>query len=217
MCVTRPAEQRPHFPNEVAAMTEAPRILTLDLASRFGWAFGVAGCTPVSGSRYFTRNGKAPKDGPISNGAKFWNAMRFISSVIDEYGPTTIVCETPIAPSSKQGQTSTAAFEILYGLPAAVRGMAYGLNVYDWQYATPSTVRKHFIGNGGLKGEEAKPIVFRKCMALGWILPTDEDLSHDRSDALAIWSWAEAKLAPKLAQPVDDLFLKVASRRRAST
>ncbi len=198
-------------------MTEAPRILTLDLASRFGWAFGVAGCMPVSGSQYFTRNGKAPKDGPISNGAKFWNAMRWGSWAIEEFKPTNIVCETPIAPSSKQGQTSAAAFEILHGLPAAVRGMAYGLGVYDWEYATPSTVRKHFIGKGGMKGEEAKPIVFRKCIALGWILPTDEDLSHDRSDALAIWSWAEAKLAPKLAQPVDDLFLKAASRKRAST
>lgn len=197
-------------------MTLAPRILSLDLASRFGWAFGAAGEKPVSGSRYFTRNGDAPKGGPISNGAKFWNAMRFISEIVEEMKPTDIVCEMPIAPSSKQGQTSTAAFEILYGLPAAIRGMAYGLGVFNWEYATPSTVRKHFIGNGGLKGEEAKPIVFRKCIALGWILPTDEDLSHDRSDALAIWSWAEAKLAPKLSQPVDDLFLKATSKRRTA-
>ncbi|MEF3129118.1 hypothetical protein [Rhizobium leguminosarum] len=196
-------------------MSDAPRILTLDLASRFGWTFGVAGGKPVSGSRYFTRDGGPPKGGPISNGAKFWNAMRFISGAIEDYRPTNIVCEMPIAPSSKQGQTSTAAFEILYGLPAAVRGMAYGLGVYEWEYATPSTVRKHFIGNGGMKGEDAKPIVFRKCLALGWISADDEDLSHDRSDALAIWSWAEAKLAPKLAQPVDDLFLKAASKKRS--
>ena len=196
-------------------MTEAPRILSLDLASRFGWAFGPDGEVPVSGSRYFTRDGNAPKGGPVSNGAKFWHAMRFAVEVVEKYRPTHIVCEQPIAPSSKQGHTSSDAFEILYGLPAAVRGMLYGLKVYEWTYATPSTVRKHFIGKGGLKGEEAKPIVFRKCMALGWILPTDTDLSHDRSDALAIWSWAEARLAPKLAQPVDDLFLKSVSRKRA--
>lgn len=197
-------------------MSEAPRILALDLASRFGWAFGAAGEKPISGSRYFTRTGAAPKGGPVSNGAKFWHAMRFIAGVIEEYGPTDIICEQPIAPSSKQGQTSSAAFETLYGLPAAIRGMAYGLGVYNWEYATPSTIRKHFIGNGGMKGEEAKPIVFRKCVALGWILPTDQDISHDRSDALAIWSWAEAKLAPKLAQPVDDLFLKAAARKRGA-
>ncbi len=197
-------------------MSNAPRILTLDLASRFGWAFGVAGTKPISGSSYFTRDGRSPRGGPISNGAKFWNAMRFASAAVEEHKPTNIVCEMPIAPSSKQGQTSTAAFEILYGLPAAVRGMCYGLGVYEWEYATPSQVRKHFISNGGMKGEEAKPIVFRKCVSLGWISATDEDISHDRSDALAIWSWAEATLAPKLAQPVDDLFIKAASRKRGA-
>jgi len=197
-------------------MLEVPRILTLDLASRFGFGFGAAGTKPVSGSRYFTRNGEAPKGGPISNGAKFWNAMRFISWAVEEFKPTHIVCEMPIAPNSKNGNTSTAAFETLYGLPAAVRGMAYGLEVYEWEYAAVSAVRKHFIGKGGMKGDEAKPIVFRKCVALGWIDPlTETDLSYDRSDALAIWSWAEAKLAPKLAQPVDDLFLKAASKKRA--
>ncbi len=193
--------------------TLAPRILTLDLASRFGFAFGAAGEKPVSGSRYFTKDGRAPKDGSISNGAKFWNAMRFASEVYDLYKPTHVICESPIAPNAKEGQTSTAVFEVLYGLPAAVRGMLFGLGCYDWQYAYASSVRKHFIGSGSKKGEEAKPIVFRKCVALGWIDPnTEDDLSHDRSDALAIWSWAEANLAPKLAQPVDDLFLKARSR-----
>lgn len=191
----------------------APRILCLDLASRFGYSFGVAGQKPVSGSRYFTKDGLAPKGGSISNGAKFWNAMRFAAEVYDLYKPTHVVCEAPIAPNSKTGQTQTTTFEILYGLPAAVRGMLFGLGCYDWQYAYASSVRKHFIGSGSKKGEEAKPIVFRKCVALGWIDPTTEDdLSHDRSDALAIWSWAEAHLAPKLAQPVDDLFLKASSR-----
>lgn len=193
--------------------SRAPRILTLDLASRFGFAFAPAGEKPVSGSRYFTKDGKAPKDGSISNGAKFWNAMRFASEVYELYQPTHVVCEAPIAPNAKTGQTQTNTFEILYGLPAAVRGMLFGLGCYAWEYATPSTVRKHFIGNGGMKGDDAKPIVFRKCVALGWIDPNnDEDLSFDRSDALGIWSWAEAKLAPKFAQPVDDLFLKAKSR-----
>lgn len=195
-------------------MSDAPRILSLDLATRMGWSFGAAGERPISGSRYFTRDGLPPKGGSISNGAKFWNAMRFASEVFELYQPTHVVCEAPIAPNAKSGQTSTTVFEVLYGLPAAVRGMLFGLGCYQWEYATPSTVRKHFIKNGGMKGDEAKPIVFRKCVALGWIDPTTEDdLSFDRSDALAIWSWAEAHLAPKLAQPVDDLLLRANSRR----
>lgn len=203
------------FPSneELCVSSDVPRILSLDLAGRFGLAFGVAGHKPVSGSRYFTRDGSAPKGGAISNGAKFWNAMRFASEVFELYRPTHVVCEAPIAPNAKEGQTQTATFETLYGLPAAVRGMLFGLGCYEWQYAYASSVRKHFIGHGSKKGEDAKPIVFRKCVALGWIDPADDDISHDRSDALAIWSWAEAHLAPKLAQPVDDLFLKANSRR----
>jgi hypothetical protein len=171
------------------ASSNAPRILTLDLASRFGWAFGAAGTKPVSGSRYFTRDGLAPKGGSISNGAKFWNAMRFASEAFDLYKPTIVVCEAPIAPNAKDGQTSASVFEVLYGLPAAVRGMLYGLGCYEWQYAYASQIRKHFIGHGSKKGEDAKPIVFRKCVSLGWIDPnSEEDLSYDRSDALAIWS-----------------------------
>jgi hypothetical protein len=198
---------------EPTVPSDAPRILTLDLASRFGFSFGVAGCKPVSGSRYFTKDGSAPKGGSISNGAKFWNAMRFASEAFELYQPTHVVCEAPIAPNAKEGQTQTSTFETLYGLPAAVRGMLFGLGCYSWEYAYASSVRKHFIGHGSKKGEDAKPIVFRKCVALGWINPADDDVSYDRSDALAIWSWAEAHLAPKLAQPVDDLFLKANSRR----
>lgn len=198
-------------------MEDAPRILALDLATRFGWAFGAAGEEPISGSRYFSRDGRAPKGGPISNGAKFWNGMRFAAEFHEQYAPTHVFCEMPIAPNSqsKQGQTSSAVFEVLYGLPAAVRGMLYGLGCYQWEYASASSVRKHFIGKGGLKGDVAKPLVFEKCLKLGWISAADEDLSHDRSDALAIWSFAETQLAPKFAQPVDDLFLAAASRRRA--
>lgn len=191
-----------------------PKILALDLATRFGWAVGSAGEKPTSGSRFFTRDGRPPKGGAISNGAKFWNVMRFATEIYKQHQPTHVVCEAPIAPNAKSGQTSTDTFEILYGLPAVFRGMLFGLGCFDWSYAHASAVRKHFIGKGNLKGDEAKPLVFRKCVALGWINPVeDEDLSHDRSDALAVWSWAEAKLAPRMAQPVDDLFLRAKRRQ----
>ena len=195
-------------------MDSAPRILAIDCASRFGFAFGVAGEKPVSGSRWFTRTGAAPKGGSISNGAKFWNAMRYASWAAEEYRPTHIFCEAPIAPNAKQGETSSAVFEVLYGLPACLRGMFFGLGRYNFEYAYPNSIRKHFIGKGNLPGPQAKPLVWNKCLALGWISATDEDLSHDRTDALAIWSWAETHIAPKIAQPVDDLFVQAERRKR---
>ena len=112
-----------------------------------------------------------------------------------------------------KGQTTTANVAVEWGLPAVFVAMFFNLGVYHFDDAYPSTIRKHFIGKGNMRSEEAKPAVFRKCVALGWVNPNvDTDLSHDRSDACAGWSWAEAKLAPKLAQPVDDLFLKSRSR-----
>jgi hypothetical protein len=189
-----------------------PRLLTIDCASRFGWCFGVTGEKPQSGSRHFTRDGNPPKGGSISNGAKFYNAMRWAAWAAKEFQPTHVFCEAPIAPNAKQGQTSSSTMTVLYGLPACLQGVFYGLGVYSFDYAYPNSVRSHFIGKGNLPGEKAKPMVWRKCVALGWIDIHDEDISHDRSDACAIWSWAETRIAPKLAQPVDDLFLKANAR-----
>lgn len=193
-------------------MNDVPRILAIDCATRFGWAFGPAGEKPVSGSQYFTRDGKAPKGGSISNGAKFYNAMRWAAWASKEFTPTHVFCEAPIAPNAKQGETSSVVLGVLYGLPACLEGMLYGLGIYHFEYAYPNSVRRNFIGKGNLKGEIAKPMVWRKCIALGWLDINDDDISHDRTDALAIWSWAETKIAPRLAQPVDDLFLKATAR-----
>lgn len=196
-------------------MSEIPRILAIDCATKFGWAFGEAGTKPVSGSKYFTKDGEKPKGGSISNGAKFSNALRYAVEASREFKPTHIFCEAPIAPNAKSGQTSKDVMLVLYGLPAALQGMFYTLGHHHWEFAYQSSIRKHFIGTGGLKGPEAKARVWRKCMALGWIDPSDPDISEDRTDALAIWSWAEMRLAPKLCQPVDELFVKSQSRRRA--
>ena len=104
---------------------------------------------------------------------------------------------------------------ILNGLPAVIEFMAYQLGVYDHRRIAVSSVRSHFIGKGNLPGEKAKPLVFAKCQALGWIGKDDADQSFDRSDALAIWSYAEVAFAPKHAQPVDDLFVRAQARGRA--
>ncbi|QPC87095.1 hypothetical protein GA830_10345 [Mesorhizobium sp. NBSH29] len=127
-----------------------------------------------------------------------------------------LVIEAPLPGSHVQGKTTIQTATILMGLPAVIEFMAYQLKVYEQHRVLLSSVRKHFIGKGGLQGDVAKPLVWRKCLALGWIQPDDTDLSHDRSDAIAVWSYAEAEFAPKLAQPVDDLFVKAAQRARVA-
>lgn len=184
----------------------APRILTIDAASRFGWSFGSAGAPPISGSETFARS-RTP-----SHGAIFWGAMKWTAAAIKRWQPDLIVIEAPLPGSFVQGKSNISTARILTGLPACIEGMAHGLGTYDVSTANISSIRSHFIGKGNLKSAVAKPLVMEKCRSLGWISFDDEDQTFDRSDALAIWSYAEAKIAPKLSQPVDDLFLS--SRRR---
>jgi hypothetical protein len=68
------------------------------------------------------------------------------------------------------------------------------------------------LGRTPKKGE-GKSLVYQRCLALGWI-DAAELQDFDRSDALALWSFAEHALAPKLATPVDDL--SIMARRRAA-
>lgn len=192
----------------------APKILFIDAATYFGWALGRAGdpakgIIPRSGSAYFAKAAGA------SRGAVFWGAMKFTADMIRTEAPDHIVIEAPLAASLVQGNTNVNTTEVLMGLPAAIEGMAYGLGCFNVSVVRVASIRKHFIGKNK-KAEEAKPEVWRKCLALGWISATDEDLSHDRSDALAGWSYAETALSPQLAFPVADLFVKAEQRKRAA-
>lgn len=180
----------------------APRILAIDAAKYFGWAFGKCGDTPISGSLSFAKS-KSP-----SHGAVFWGSMKWTAEAIKRWSPDIIVIEAPLPGTFVQGKSNASTARILTGLPACIEGMAYGLGTYDVRIANISSIRAHFIKKGNLKGEDAKPLVMAKCRSLGWVKFDDEDQTFDRSDALAIWSFAEAKVAPKLSQPVDDLFLR---------
>lgn len=199
--------------NEVAHSTsDAPTILFLDVATKFGWAYGMAGdpargLIPSSGSGWFAKGPGA------SRGAIFGGAMRAITDFISIERPDFIVMEAPLAASLVQGKTNVSTTEILMGLPAAIEGMAYILGCYNVSLVRVASIRKHFIGKNK-KGEIAKPEVWRKCLDMGWISATDEDLTYDRTDALAGWSYAETLLAPQLAFPVDQLFVNAEKRKR---
>ncbi|WP_378952179.1 hypothetical protein [Mesorhizobium sp. ANAO-SY3R2] len=187
-------------------MTNLPKILFIDAATKFGWARGRPGDCPESGSGRFASEG-------ASQGAVAWGAMRWIAAQIKEFEPDEIVIEAPLPASIVNGKTSLATQEILMGLPFAVQGMAFGMNMFRVSVARVAKIRAHFIGSNP-KGDVGKEKTWRKCMALGWISATDEDLSNDRTDALAGWHYACTVISPKHAQPIDDLFVKAEQRRR---
>lgn len=179
----------------------APRILAIDAASRMGWAYGPAGLAPRSGSFDCAKKG-------ASRGAVFSGAGRWITKFLQSDDVDLLVIESPMIAG---GPMPKATSEILQGLPAVLEFMAFQLGVYQHRRVAVNSVRKHFLGSG--RAEDSKLKTFQKCCALGWIDKEDDDQSFDRSDALAIWSYAETEFAPRLAQPVDGLFLKAGGQR----
>jgi hypothetical protein len=176
----------------------APTILAFDAATRVGWAYGLAGGRPISGS--FACAGEG-----ASRGAVFAGANRWLVDFLPDH-PADILCiEAPI-PGGQMQNTNLQTSTILFGLPAVIEAMCYEFAVYRQERVARSSVLKHFIGKGsGIKSDEAK----RQCMAIararGWVLREDEDQSFDRSDALATWSYAEFSFT-KFSSPHLGLF-----------
>lgn len=162
----------------------APAILAFDAASRAGWAYGLAGTSPVSGSFSCAKPG-------ASRGAIFAGMNRWLVEFLPDH-PADILCiEAPI-PGGQMQNTNLQTGTLLFGLPAIIEAMCYEFAIYQQERVVRSSVLKHFIGKGsGIKSDEAK----RQCMSVararGWVLKDDEDQSFDRSDALATWSYAE--------------------------
>ena len=70
------------------------------------------------------------------------------------------------------------------GLRGCVMGVAHMHHIPFDQYEV-RTIRKHFIGHGGLKRSEAKAAAIKTCQMLGWNPKND-----DEADAGALWDYA---------------------------
>lgn len=187
-------------------MTDLPKILGIDAATHLGFGFGRPGEKPLSGS--FRCAGKDASRAAVFAGAGHW-----LTRLILEHRPDAIFIEAPVATSHFKGATNARTTAILFGMPAVLEFCGFIQGVYELHRVEVKDVRKHFIGRNA-KGEIAKPLVSRKCMALGWVSRDEKDTSFDRTDGLAVWSYGCHAIAPKSAQPVDDLFVKAEQRRR---
>lgn len=150
-------------------------ILALDLARSTGWAAGVPCGPPLYGTVVLDTD---------SVPARFLQLANAVTRLIEAHGVTEVVQEAPFV-----GRTSNASSLMpLFGYRAAAMMAAHrkGLGV---QTFTPATVRKHFIGHGGLGREDAKAAVISKCQWRGWAPAND-----DEADALALWDYRCALL-----------------------
>lgn len=161
-------------------------IVAFDLATQTGVAIGRPSETP----RLFTEKLGSPQ------GKRFAQAMIMARRILREVQPDLVVVEAPIVGAGGK-QTNP---ESSMGIRACVLGMCYIENVPVKQLAV-QTVRKHFVGHGGLKRADAKLATLRRCKQLGWAPKND-----DEADAAALWDLACATEAQISTHPSGGLF-----------
>lgn len=153
-------------------------ILALDLATRYGAALGVPGLKPVAISGRFGGTG-------ASHAHVGAEAILWFHKYLKVVKPAAVFIERPHLGSLKRGTTS---FDVLYrllGLAFTIQAVAKINGVANSRLVKVEDVRRHFLGAPNLKGENAKRLVQRRCLELGW-----DHRSDDEADAMALWSYA---------------------------
>lgn len=92
-----------------------------------------------------------------------------------------VVIEAPLLlVDNRSAHTAMALIQLTGAIRAAARRAGARVTL-----CAASTVRKHFIGKGNLKSDEAKAAVMARCAELGW--PFEND--NNRADANAVWAY----------------------------
>lgn len=153
----------------------ARTLLTLDLATRVGWAVGCMGSDTVGFGAYQLPSADAGEFGRQFHAFDMW-----LSDMITTHDPSHIVMEAVLADRAP-GQN---AARTLLGLGAITELVAYRREV-DVMEVHVSTVRKHFCGSGHAKKDD----VGFQCRERGWMVA-----DHNAADALAVLSYARHAL-----------------------
>jgi hypothetical protein len=183
------------------------RLLAIDAASKFGWAFGETSGMPISG------HGRFAKEGADSE-LYYVGAWNWMHKFIHEHRPEAIVIEATIP---MMGRTTLATTKRLHGIQACLRCNAYQNHVFRQDDATPDQVRAYFTPlppkkkgekRPRLDSEQKKLLVRRRCIELGFV--TDDVTSLDQTDALAVWAWGVNRYDPESAKRFLPLFQEAA-------
>lgn len=154
-------------------------ILSLDLATRTGFAVGPPNGEPRFGAHVLPSTG--------DNVGRFLNAFEvWLNDMIALEDPAVIVFEAPILTA---GRTTPATARKLMGLAGETEQIAdkRGIRVME---ANLMTVKKFFVGTGRADG----PAMIAAAHRHGWMAKRD-----DEADALGVWAFAVHTLAPKHA------------------
>lgn len=166
------------------------KLLSLDLGRKTGFAHGMAGTVPESGTVVLRKPGE-------NNALALGALARWLRDHVKRHGkPDLILAEHWMSP---QAQPSGAAVEDALRLNGVVHAIAgvYGINVTE---PYPATIRSQVCGAAyGPKradgSRDTKGLVIRTMVLLGYI-PSD-CIDEDRADACAGFAFLEANFARK--------------------
>lgn len=167
-------------------------MLTLDLATQTGWAEGVFGEPPRSGSVRLASAG-------ATRAEVLAGAFRFLGERWKAWKPHVVVFEAPLAPSVMAGKTNFNTTRTLIALPGIVEALCVLKGIWSVREARVFDVRKFLLG-ANPPGAIGKKLVMQRMRELG-----HEPQDDNESDALALWYYAAALSDPDLRERLSAL------------
>jgi hypothetical protein len=167
-------------------------ILALDLATKTGWASGLVGEVPKSGSWLLRRPKNEPEVGWENLGCRLRDlfTLRVPDLVIYERAMSVGAMQEEGDDGKMRFRSSPQAIQFLIGIVGALHGVTgpYGVKTAS----VPSqTWRKHLLGAGKIPKGEAKPLTIRRVHQLG-LMPID-CRDDNRADAIGVWEYAAGR------------------------
>lgn len=173
------------------------KILTLDLATKCGFAFGVAGDAP----RCVRSGVVALKDRDEDRSAAYANLIAWLDKQLRERRPDMVLKEAPLNLQAFRN-LGNAAFTVrmTLGLHGIVEGVCARFAV-RCEEAADATIRKHFLGRANFGARAAtKAAVIQRCHVLGYMPRECND--DNRADALACFDYAAATYGKSRPSPL---------------
>lgn len=188
-----------------------PYLLSLDIATVTGVCEGPVGDAPRFQTLRFAADGDEHEDA-------FCRALRWIAGrVTSDPRPDAVFVEAPVNPGAFIGKYDPVKRKVkmttnpdttirLMGLWAVIAA-SVKMRGIRYERVDVRTARAEFLGDGGLKRDEAKRRAFEMCKLLGWSPST-----RDEGDAGCVHYYGSVILAPRLAPVVTPMMhMKVAT------
>lgn len=164
-------------------------LLALDLATKFGWVFGMPGAS----ARYM-EHGSVKLPAREGEGSVFAAYERWLVSALERWKPRLVVYEAPFL---DQHRTSIDVATRLIGLGVITVKCCYQAKVYRVEKASNTAIKKFITGRGR---SEKLDMIF--AVRQYGFTPADDNAA----DALGLWLYSEARHAPQVKRTAGALF-----------